>query len=360
MKQLVDYLLGYSELFILIAAILFLMVAVQLFLAKYFSRSLCYWRNIPCLSLWAYKIAHSRLIKYPFCFIIIFSLMRLSPREYWFILKKALYFYQLKKLFSKLDDIVDNASPECIIGLGEASLGVNLNPFLIKLLAQEDLAILNKFIHKNLITERDLFAFCNLLANKIVLQARLTLHYNSNQNSQLREKIAKNNIEISGAYVALLLHFIKKDKAIINSIEQNRGLTYRALKNIYPKATQGGELIQIAHDIVDFRYDLIQQPKIGKICANSFIAKFCHSTNFKALHRTILNLPARPVGIFELPAAIRFQLSNLIQDYKLKAFKINLISALLFSLHWEYIKRMGFNSDKLNYQKRSSSILLTN
>ncbi|WP_238584478.1 hypothetical protein [Legionella gratiana] len=262
-----------------------------------------------------------------------------------------MYFYHLKKLFSKLDDIVDNASPEMIITLGDASLGIHLNTFLKKLLDHDDLSVLNQFIDQKLITKKELHAFCNLFANRLALQARLTLQFISNQNIKLREKIAQTNLEISGAYLALLIHFIKKDPRVLDSIERNRGLTYSALKLIYPKATQGGELIQITHDIVDFRYDLIQQPKIGKICANVFLAKLAKNHNADTEFSLILSLPPRPVGIFELSNTTRFQLFIMARDFKSNSFKINIVFGLLYILFWEYIKRAGFNADKLKYQK---------
>lgn len=354
--HLIHALAPYSQLLFTVIAVLFATTVSQLFLAKYFPKFICYWRNIPYLSIWAYKIVHSWCIKYPICLAIVYSVMSLSPRDYWFTFRKASYFWHLKKLFSKLDDIIDNASPEVIIALGDASLGVNLNLFLRKLLDHDDISLLNEFIDQQLITQKDLYAFCNLFANKLALQARLTVFYNLNQNIKLREKIAKNNVEISGAYLALIMHFIKKNPQIIESIEQNKGLTYSALKLIYPKATQGGELMQIAHDMIDFRYDLIQQPKIGKICANIFLAKLARNHDSDEVFPFILNLPSRPVGIFELSDTIRFQLYSMARDLKINAFKINIISGLFFTLFWEYIKRAGFTGDKLKYQKTGDRV----
>lgn len=355
-EVLINEFTPYLQLLSILIAALLAMTGSQLFLAKYVPKSIFYWRNIPCLSLWVYTIGHSRFVKYPITLAILFSVMHLYPRDYWFIFRKALFLCRLKKLFGKLDDIVDSASPEVIIALGDASLGVNLSPFLKKLLDQDDLSVLNKFIEQNLITKKDLYAFCNLFANKLALQARFTLQYNSNQNARLRENIAKNNIEISGAYLALLTHFIKKDPRVTDSIERNRGLTYSALEHIYPKATQGGELIQTAHDIIDFRYDLIQQPKIGKICPNVFLAMLAQKPDSDTVFPLILNLPSRPVGIFELPNDVRTQLYVLVRDFKIKSLKINIISGVLYTLLWEYIKRVGFASDKLKYQKKSAIV----
>lgn len=355
-ENLIHALAPYSQLIFIITATLFAIMISQLLLAKYFSKSICYWRNIPYLSLWVYTMAHSRLIKYPLSLAIVFSIMRFYPRDYWLIFRKAVYFYRLKKLFSKLDDIIDTAPPEMIIALGDASLGISLNPFLKKLLDQDDLLVLNQFIEQQLITKKELHAFCNLFANRLALQARLTLQYNSKQNMKLREKIAAVNIEISGAYMALLVHFIKKDPRVIDFIEQNKGLTYSALKPIYPKATQGGELIQIAHDIIDFRYDLIQQPKIGKICANVFLAKLAQNYDSETIFPLILSLPPRPVSIYELSDTIRLQLNIMEHGFKIKSFKINIIFGLLYTLFWEYIKRAGFTGDKLKYQKINCSV----
>lgn len=353
-EVLINAFAPYLQLLSILIATLLAMTGGQLFLAKYLPKSMFYWRNIPRFSIWAYTIGYSRFVKYPITLTILFSVMHLYPRDYWLIFRKALFLCRLKKLFGKLDDIVDSASPEVIIALGDASLGVNLNPFLKKLLDQDDLSVLNKFIDQNLITKKDLYAFCNLFANKLALQARFTLQYNANRNAKLRENIAKNNIEISGAYLALLTHFIKKDPRIIDSIEQNKGLTYSALELIYPKATQGGELIQTAHDIIDFRYDLIQQPKIGKICPNVFLAGLAQKPDSDMVFPLILNLPSRPVGIFELPDAVRSQLYVIAREFKTKSFKINTISGVLCTILWEYIKRVGFASDKLKYQKKSA------
>ncbi|KTD56137.1 hypothetical protein Lsai_2267 [Legionella sainthelensi] len=355
-ENLIHALAPYSQLIFIIIVALFVIIVSQLFLAKYVTQSIYYWRNIPYLSLWVYTMAHSRLIKYPLSLAIVLSVMRLYPRDYWLIVRKSVHFYRLKKLFSKLDDIIDTASPDSIIALGDASLGIRLNSFLKKLLDQDDLLVLNQFIDQKLITKKELHAFCNLFANKLALQARLTVLYNSKKNMRLREKIAAVNIEISGAYLALLVHFIKKDPRILDFIEQNGGLTYSALKPIYPKATQGGELIQIAHDIIDFRYDLIQQPKIGKICANVFLAKLAQNYESETLFPLILSLPARPVNIYELSDTIRFQLSLMERDFKIRSFKINIIFGLLYTVFWEYIKRAGFTGDKLKYQKTSYNV----
>ncbi|HBD7396672.1 hypothetical protein [Legionella longbeachae] len=355
-ENLIHGLAPYSKLIFIITAALVAMMVSQLLLAKYGTQSIYYWRNIPCLSLWVYTIAHSRFIKYPISLAIVLSVMRLYPRDYWFIVRKAMHFYRLKKLFSKLDDIIDTASPEMIIALGDASLGIHLNSFLKKLLDKDDLLVLNQFIEQKLITKKELHAFCNLFANKLALQARLTLHYNSKQNMKLREKIAAVNIEISGAYMALLVHFVKKDSRVIDFIEHNGGLTYSALKPIYPKATQGGELIQIAHDIIDFRYDLIQQPKIGKICANVFLAKLALNYDPESIFPFILSLPPRPVNIYELSENIRYQLYIMERDFRIRSFKINIIFGLLYTLFWEYIKRAGFTGDKLKYQKVNYSV----
>lgn len=353
-EHLINALSPYLQLLFIGSVLLFAILISQLFLAKYFSKFIGYWRNIPYLSRWVYTIAHSRFVKYPFSIAIVLSVMRLYPKDYWFIFRKAMYFWHLKTLFSKLDDIVDNALPERILALGDASLGVDLNPFLKKLLDQSDLAVLDQLIDQNLITKNDLYAFCNLFANKLALQAKLTLQYNSNQSAKRREKIAKNNIQISGAYLALVIHFIKKDPRVTEFIEQHKELTYAGLRRIYPKCTQGGELIQVMHDITDFRYDFLQQPKIGKICPNIFLAKLEQNFYYDKVNPLLLSLPSRPVNIFELPDVVRSKLYILVRDFKIKSFRINIISGLLNTCLWEWVKRAGFSNDKLKYQKKAS------
>lgn len=351
-EVLIKALIPYIPLLAIMIAALIAILIYQLLLAKYFSTSIFYWRNFPCLPQCIYAIGHNRLIKYPISLAILFSAMHLYPRDYWLICRKAVFLSQLKGVFGKLDDIVDNASAEMILAWGDASLGLELNPFLKKLLDQDDLVILNKFIEQNLISKKELYAFGNLFANNLASQAKLTFEYKLKQNAELQEAIAQNNIEISGAYLALMTHLIKKDSRVLASIEKNNGLSYSVLQRIYPKVTQGGELIQIIHDLIDFRYDLMQQPKIGKVSANVFLARLAQNTDSEKVFTLILNLPPRPVGVFELPSAVKSQLYLLANDFKSQSFKINTLYGLLYMIFWEYIKRIGFAHDKLKYQKK--------
>lgn len=236
--------------------------------------------------------------------------------------------------------------------MGEATLGVNLNPFLTNLLDKEDLNTLNEVAMSKLITEKELYAFGNLLSQKLYLQAMLTLRYQNSRDTNekiiTRKEIAQSNLDVAGIYLALIIHMIKQDKQILTLL-QNSELTYEALKMVYPSATRAGELMQIAHDVPEFRYDLSQERVINKISPNYFLSALegCIDPN------EINALPNRVLGFNELPDTIQGSFLKLADTYSQDASRINFSTSILYPSLWKYEKTIGFFADKPERNKNN-------
>ena len=267
------------------------------------------------------------------------------------------HLYHLKLVFDKLDDIVDHAQASDLLSLGDTSLGPELNSFLQNLLDEQDLDALHQFVIKKLITQKELYAFLNLFSHLLVKQAALTLQYSETTQNDLkylyRRQLAKKNLEVSGGYVALMMHLIKKDKRILEIVhhkEQN-ALTYDHLIQIYPLGTKSGELQQILHDVIEFRHDLYEEEALNQITPNYFLAEL--EDDFYSLDiQKVKEFPKRAVSFYELPKNIQQKFKEIAKEYRKQSFTIHVRAGIVYSLLWEYEKKVGFFKFKPHPDKK--------
>lgn len=335
--------------------LLFTIGLAQTYLAKNNSQSAWYWRNSPNLSntifnLSRYNFLDNAAIICEYLFAAKFNVSQLV---------RALYHlptaWRLKLSVIKLDGIVDEVPADWILSLGNATLGPQVSPFLQSLLDDGDINNFNRFVVDGLISQNEMHSFINLLAYKVHRQAQLITLYEQEQiiekKGLLREQVACENIEITGTCFAMMTHFIKKDKRVLDVVSQEtqNELTYDIIKTIYPNSTKIGELSQIEHDTLEFRYDLQREPLIGKICPNYFLAHLEKRGILSEVREEINNLPERTVVLYELPPNIQKEFLDIKKMSLKKAIKIGLLSGYVLWLCWEYNYRVGFYILKPNY-----------
>lgn len=332
---------------------LFLFVGLQVYLAKYSSNSILYWRQIaPIHQLILYFLRHPLLRSVTYCLGVL-SYSEFSFREYLLVVYHFFDFYRLRTLFQRLDDIIDETPPNEILNFGQAKLGTELSLFLEHidaLLTNKERALLNRFIAKQLISKQALYAFGNVIAQQLCEQARLTnaymLEMHQDKKIELRQKIAQTNLAVAGCYCVLAIHFIKKDPRISDIVQQaNRPLTYTDIKTIYPRATKGSELMQIMHDVPEFRTDLVKEKLVRKITPNYFLAALEPSQN-AVLQQSIEHLPKRTVNFYELAQDIQVVFLTLQHEFMKQTWSLNPITRWLFTILWEYNYLIGFLAKK--------------
>ena len=347
----------HSDLFILLCFICIIGLMLfgifcitQDYLAKNKNSSLLYWRNSVQLADIVFYFARNiytenTILAVKFFFSSDQKLKLVSMKLFFRVLR-------LKKLFEKLDDIADKLAPKEIISLGEPVLGPTMSPFLFKILDEDDLCFMNKLIADRLITEEELFSFCNLVVHKFYAQARLAIGYEQEQDpgikAMLRQQIAQENIEISGMAFILVSHFIKKDKQVLTIVSRNENneLTYDVLKKIYPESSLVGELFQIEHDTIEHRYDLQQEISVGKLSPNYFLTQLEKNGHLAAAKKELNKLPDRPVTYYELPSIIQQNYLDVRKHFIKQTLNIGTIAGIVLILAWEYQYRVGFYTTK--------------
>lgn len=337
----------------------FLLCIVQHYLAKNKNGSLLYWRNLPLLIDIVFQLARNIYLEHAILAAKIFF----SSDQKVKLLFMTLHFrlLRLKKLFEKLDDIVDSMIPEEILSLGDSVLGPTMSPFLGKMLGDEDLHFINQLISDGLLTGEEIFSFCNLIAHKLYRQARFTTCYEEENDpvikAELRQQIAQENIEITGIYFIFVAHFIKKDKRILDLVSRNENneLTYDILKKIYPEASLVGELDQIKHDTIEHRYDLQQEFFVGKISPNYFLAQLEKNGHLAHSKKELNKLSNRPITYYELPSIMQQNYLDVRKYFIKHALKIGKIAGITFILIWEYQSRVGFYTTKPRSWRTPSS-----
>ena len=311
-----------------------------------------YWRNLHLFSDMIFQLAHHKHVDFILSLSKLIVAADFNTQQFIDFISALPKIKRLRILFDKLDDIVDESTAEAVLSHGAATLSTELSPFLHNLLDQNDHDALNQLIEEGLITKNDMISFCNLMANKLYIQAELTQQYARTNDSalrvELRKRIAKENLEITGCNLALFVHFIKKDprlSAIVND-RSHQGLTYDDVKAVYEHTTTCGELLQIAHDIPEFRLDLRQEPTIGKISANSFLAELEAANVLPTYDAAIRLLPDRPVNENELPAPVQSVFSATEKKFKDSAGKLGTAVRVVYGAAWHYEKLVGFFADK--------------
>jgi len=343
------------DIFLVVFSVTLTIGRVQTYLAKNNSRSPWYWRNSLNLSntifnLSRYDFLDNMALTCEYLFAANFNVNQLIRALY-----HLPYARRLKLSVVKLDDIVDESPTSWILSLGKASLGPQISIFLQTLLDDEDTNRFHRFVSDGLISQIEMHSFINLLAYKVHRQAQLTLLYAQEQaiekKALFREQIARENIEITGTCFALLTHFIKKDKRILDVVSQKtqNELTYDIVKAIYPNPTQIGELSQIEDDTLEFRYDLQQELLIGKICPNYFLAHLEKRGILSEVREEMNHLPERTVVLYELPPNVQKEFLVVRQMSLKKASKIGFISGYILWVCWEYDRRVGFYILKPKY-----------
>lgn len=324
----------------------------QQYLSTQNPQSSYYWRNLTRFSDMVFQLAHHKHVDFLLSLSKLIVAADFNTQQFIDFVSILPKIKRLKILFDKLDDIVDESSAEAVLSLGEATLGVEFSPFLMKLLDASDHDVLNQLVAEALITREELISFCNLMANKLYIQAVLTQQYAKAVDPVLRiacrKRIAKENLEITGCNLALFVHFIKKDSrltAIVND-RSHPGLTYTDVQEIYEHTTACGELLQIAHDIPEFRLDLRQEPHIGKISANSFLAEL-EAANVLPTHAAVIKLLAdRPVNENELPTPVKVVLSATEKKFMESARNLGTAVRTVYTATWHYEKMVGFFAEK--------------
>ena len=339
----------------------------QQFLSTQNPQSTCYWRNLHLFSDMIFQFSHHKHIDYILSLSKLIVAADLNTQQFIEFISALPKIKRLKILFDKLDDIVDESTAEVVLSLGAATLGAELSPFLKSLLDNKDHEVLNQLITEGLITKEEMFSFCNLMANKLYIQAELTQQYSRTGDSalriELRKRIAKENLEITGCNLGLFVHFIKKDPRLTAMVNDpsHQGLTYDDVKAVYEHSTACGELLQIAHDIPEFRLDLRYEPIIGKISANSFLAELEAAHVLPTQHTAIQLLPDRPVNKNELPAPVKSVFSATEKKFMDSARKLGTAVCAVYGATWHYEKIVGFFAEKprrLGNQVATTPILI--
>jgi hypothetical protein len=325
----------------------------QHYLAKHKTNSRWYWRNSPKLSDFGFQLARNLFAEYTVLSAKLFFSSDRKIKLISMVIRAPLI--RLKTLFESLDDKVDSIPHQKILTLGNATLGPTMSPFLKCLLVEDDFHFFNQLIIKTLLSEAEIFSLCNLIANKLWLEATLTLRYEQESNpaikADLRQQIAQENIEITGIYFAFVTHIVKKDKRIL---KKDTALTYNLLKTVYPKACLVGELDQIKHDSVECRHDLRQESVIGKISPNYFLAQLEKEGILGDAMHALHILPDRPVTLFEMPESVQKLFLKIKKEFSKQASKMGVTIGMTFNLAWEYQYRIGFYTRKPRSWRNSS------
>lgn len=338
------------------------LAAHQHYLSQYDTQSQFYWRNLHTFSDLMFQTAHYKHIDHLLSMSKVIAAADLDVNQFIQFMLAIPNMRRLKKLFDKLDDIVDNATAEAVLSLGEATLGREYSPFLLQLLDQEDLRDINQLIEDGMITSPEMISFCNLLANKLYIQASLSTqyHHEANQSMRaiLRKTIAQENIEISGCYMTLAIHFIKKDPRLTAIVHDplNTGMNYVDLQSVYPRSTKAGELMQIAHDTPEFRYDLKNETSIGKISANYFLAELESANVLQESKAELQQLPDRPVTMNELPKKTQTVLLKTEHHFQQEAARLGPSVKVVYNLAWQYEKRVGFFAEKPRHHSSTLAV----
>lgn len=339
--------------FIIFSYLITIFCTSQHYLAKHKNSSRWYWRNSPKLADLAFQLARNLFAEYYVLAAKLFFSSNHKIKLLSTVMRAPLI--RLKILFESLDDKVDRMTPQQILTLGNATLGPIMSPFLKGLLDKDDLHFFNQLITKTLLSEADVFSFCNLIANKLWLEATLTLWYEQENDhatkADLRQQIAQENIEITGVYFAFVAHIVKKDTRILNN---NTPLTYNLLKTLYPEACLVGELDQIKHDSVEYRHDLQQETVIGKISPNYFLAQLEKKGILLDNIQALQDLPDRPVTLFEMPENVQVLFLETKKKFSKQAFKMGVTIGMTFNIAWEYQYRIGFYTRKPRSWRDSS------
>lgn len=329
------------------AVLSFVLCRIQHYLARNRSSSLLYWRNSPILSNAVFQLARNIYVEYAILTVKIFFSSDQKLKLLFLTSHRRLL--GLKKLFEQLDDAVDSMTPEEILSLGNSVLGPTMSPFLSKILNEEDLYFINQLHSDGFLTKEEVFSFCNLIAHKLSIEASLTTSYEQEHEPEgkavLRQRIAQENIEITGIYFIFVTHFIQKDKRVLDLLSCNE-FSYDLLKNIYPKSGQIGELDQIKHDTIEHRYDLQQERLVGKISPNYFLAQQESNGNLVDAQRALNKLSNRPVTYYELPAMIQQNYLKIRAHFIKHALMLGKITGIIFIVIWEYQYRIGFYTTK--------------
>lgn len=322
---------------------------LQYYLSRHRSFSRWYWRNFTSYSRLVLRVVHYVYFYELYLAISIAFSMRLNLRIILKLLRHAPYSRNLKRIVDKLDHIVDNAPASDLLALGNATLGPALSPFLLTLLDEHDVQAFAQFVETGCMSKEELCAFGNLLAYKLHRQAQLTIDYTQTtdkpKKAHIRMALAQENIEITGVCFALCAQFSQKDPRIIERVQrqEDNQLTYTHLQATFPKTTRAGELSQVIHDTIEFRYDLHHEPAIQKISANYFLALL---ESHGAIESAIATLPSRTVNQYELPPFAQQALGTLESILKSGAKTMGLIPGLLLRVSWGYLKRIGFYLEK--------------
>lgn len=323
-----------------------LFILMQMYYAKYNPASPLYWRRSQFISSVCFLFTNNVLVSILTNIANVCVTVDFNFKQWIKALCYAPIFLKIKTIFDELDDLVDNALPEDILMRGAAHLGTHSSPFLNSILQQAHLDVFNKFSKRQLMSKKELTALGNLMAYKFYEQARLTLEYDKAidpyRKACLRENIARENIEISGCYIAFVAHLIKKDPRIALVLDREEILTYDYLKTIYPSA-KGGELFQILHDMSGFRFDLAQEAVIKKISANYFLAQIEKKGVLRESSHQIQSLPKRVVGFYELPEEVRAVFLQIEHLFVKDAFRLSGLTGWVLSLSWEYNYRIGYS-----------------
>lgn len=321
-------------------------------LAKHDNKSPFYWRNNLKFSDAVFQIAHHKHVDFLMTCSRIFTASQLDSQQVIKTMRVIRALRSLQKVIDKLDDAIDDAKADQVLKLGETTLGPELSPFLQNLLDADDKLAFNQLVTSGLITQNELYSFGNLFAKKLFIQAQLTLRYEQESDpekrKELRKQIAQENIEISGINLVLMFHCIKRNEKLKGLVHQSSDneLTFERLREFYPTEIKAGKLIQILHDISEFRYDLRQEPVIGKICANYFLAELEASGLIKKYHHELSQLPDRPASFHELPVEIQNFLTTIERDFKNEARTIGKSTALAYGFSWNYETAVGYCTQK--------------
>ncbi len=337
-----------------------ILIAGQHYLAKYKNGSLLYWRNSPLLINTLFKIARHSYIEHA---VLVAKVFFSSDQKIRIIFKiRYTHLFRLKKLFEKIDDIIDSMPAATLLLLQRSEPTSFEDSILKKILNEEDWRFIQLLINNGSMTEKELSTFFNIILNKLYLQAVLTYKYQhqskSKEKARLRLQIAQENIETTGTYYIFIAHFIKKDKRVLDLITQagNNELTYKRLKKIYPEARLVGELEQIKHDTIEHRHDLQQELLVGKISPNYFLARLEKNGQLVDGQKELIHLPNRPATYYELPSMIQHNYLALRKYFMKRTLKMGILTRIIFILSWEYQYRIGFYTTKpRSWKKRNRS-----
>lgn len=331
--------------FLIALSICIFLLFMQRLLAKYNPQSRLYWRRIPIIGSFVFFCTRNPAIS---CAVYMLKggvALNPSFKEWWFTVRHYLIFNRIRLIFSQLDDVCDTSLPQTILAMGPAHLGNELCPFLQNVLQKNHIRYFEHLIKPSLLSKRELVAFGNLFAVKLYQQAHLTLEYEKAEvcdKARIRTQIVQENLDIGGICLAFAVHIIKKSAPLDAMLTKNPIMTYEQLKLAYPVPTKVGELLQMLHDISNFRVDLEEEKKIHKICPNYFLNQLEQQHVSSEVIRQLNQLPKRGVGLTELPLDIQIIIIKMQNSFIQRYFMNNPMVNTVLNLSWEYICRSGF------------------